>query len=89
MGVNGATDQRRDNNHPHEAAHVITSGALKPSRVRELLINDLDILAGLYRQMPAEHQREFWQLTGSPADKMLYLMRWGGVEPGKAIVLCN
>lgn len=71
------------------ATTIHQTGELKPAQIRQILINDLDLLVKLYQQMPAPRQREFWQLRVGRADKILFLMRWGGLERGKPIVLCS
>lgn len=93
MGPNGTTDQRLDYSNSIKAARgagfVYSAGELNLGRVREILLNDLELLVRLYHQMSAEKQREFWQLRCGRADKILYLMRWGGLEGGKPIALCS
>ena len=34
-------------------------------------------LVKLYQMLTPEKQREFWQVTGSPFDKVTFLLRWG------------
>jgi len=37
----------------------------------------------LYTLMPAERQRQFWQIRGNRADKLAFLLRWGRFEKKK------
>ena len=40
----------------------------------------------LYSLMPAERQRQFWQIQGNRADKLAFLLRWGRFEKKRAKV---
>ena len=48
----------------------------------KIVIQNPDMLAAYYRCLPAERQRQFWQLRGSAADKLLFLMRFGAHQNG-------
>lgn len=41
---------------------------------------DLAILMHFYSKMEPARQREFWQIVGTKADKLGYLLRWGSFE---------
>lgn len=55
---------------------------LTPRRAQQLAVSNSELLVAYYRCMSPEKQREFFQLKSSPAEKVIFLMRWGAWEHG-------
>lgn len=54
---------------------------------RAILYDDMDALIGCYEAMSNEKKREFWQLRGPIAEKILFLLKWGAFAEGRPVRL--
>lgn len=68
-------------------ARVYMTQELTRKRTFEILRDDMTILVACYDAMTAERKRAFWQLRTGRAERILYLLRWGGLELGRPIEL--